>query len=148
MTTSVVSLCDVNVIVALVHDAHEHSGIANDWLESISRRRQVRLCRVSQLGFLRVITSPRVFGRYALRAVEAWSAFDTLISDDRFSYTEEPKDTELVFRELAEALQPGAVVGTDVYLAAFARAGEFEIVTFDGGFRRFSGLRARVLETP
>lgn len=139
------SLCDVNVLVSLVHDAHEHSPVANAWLASIDRRRCVHVCRITQLGFLRLITSRRIFASYALQPGRAWAAFETLMSDERFAYSEEPKGLEPVFRELSASLQPGASVGTDVYLAAFAQTGRLELVSFDTGFRRFPDLRLRVL---
>ncbi len=139
-------LCDVNVMVALVHDAHEHSEAANRWLATTRHRGAVRICRISQLGFLRLITSQRIFARYALTPVEAWHAYDSMMGDDRLAYLEEPKGVETILRELSATLQSGASIGTDVYLAAFARAAKLAIVSFDSGFRRFPGLSLRLLE--
>lgn len=139
------SLCDVNVLVALVHDAHEHSRAANRWLGRVRRRSSILVCRVSQLGFLRLITSARIFGKHALALHEAWAAYDTMVCDDRFAEIEEPDGLNTSWRELCATLQPGAVAGTDVYLAAFALVAELEIVTLDRGFRRFSELNVRLL---
>ncbi len=139
------SLCDVNVLVALVHDAHEHSRAANRWLGRVRRRGSILVCRVSQLGFLRLITSARIFGKHALAPHEAWAAYDTMVCDDRFAEIEEPDGLSTSWRELCATLQPGAVAGTDVYLAAFALVAKLEIVTLDRGFRRFSDLDVRLL---
>lgn len=138
-------LCDVNVLVALVHDAHEHSRAANRWLNGVRRRSSIFVCRVSQLGFLRVITSTRIFDRYALAPHEAWATYDEMVRDDRFAEVEEPEGMNSTWRALCERLQPGAVAGTDVYLAAFAIVADLELITLDRGFRRFPELNLRLL---
>lgn len=54
-------LLDVNVLVALTHEAHVHHGVAQAWL-----RRQSPLawasCSVTQLGFVRLAAMPAVGG--------------------------------------------------------------------------------------
>lgn len=141
------SLCDVNVLVALVHDAHEHSRAANRWLDGVRRRSSIFVCRVGQLGFLRLLTSARIFDKYALAPHEAWAVYDEMVRDDRFAEIEEPEELKTKWRELCADLQPGSVAGTDVYLAAFALAADLELVTLDRGFRRFQGLQVRLLSS-
>ncbi len=138
-------LCDVNLLVAFVIDAHEHSASATAWLDTIQRRQAIHVCRVSQLGFLRLITSPRIFADRALKPVDAWIAYDMMMRDDRFAFIEEPKALRSSFREFSDSLQKGAMIGTDVYLAAFAHAADLQIATFDSGFRRFAGLSVHQL---
>lgn len=138
-------MCDVNLLVALVVAEHGHSPVAVSWLETVRRRRAVHVCRISHLGFLRLITSPRIFADRALKPTDAWIAFDMMMRDDRFTFTEEPTGLDSSFRELSDSLQPGASLGTDVYLAAFAHAANLEIVTFDTGFRRFPELSVQEL---
>lgn len=139
-------LVDVNVLVALVHDAHEHSAAANRWLETTQHRGAVKICRITQLGFLRLIISQRIFARYALTPVEAWRAYDSMMRDDRFAYLEEPNGVDTNLRAISTDLQRGAAIGTDIYLAALAAASKLTIVSFDAGFRRFPNLSVCVLE--
>jgi predicted nucleic acid-binding protein len=68
-----------------------------------------------------------------------------MMRGDRFAEIDEPGGLNASWRELSATLQPGAGLGTDVYLGAFARAAGLEIVTFDRGFQRFPGLEVRLL---
>jgi uncharacterized protein len=139
------SLCDVNVLLALAHERHAHSRVAARWIESVGGRDAVLVCRVSQLGLLRLLTSPRILADEALTAQEAWTTWESLLSDERFSFADEPPSLGDRWKAVSRELQPGGVVGTDAYLAAFALAARCELVTFDSGFRRFTDLRLRLL---
>jgi predicted nucleic acid-binding protein len=77
---------------------------------------------------------------------QAWEALATWRKQDGVRMLPEP---ELLDRQLANwsrevDLRAGA--WTDAYLAAFAVAGGARLVTFDGGFTRFDGLRLLHLE--
>jgi len=52
----------------------------------------------------------------------------------------EPTQLETCFRSLAKASSPSHGQWTDAYLASFAIESQAQLVTFDQGFSRFSGL--------
>jgi len=140
------SLCDVNVLLALVHERHAHSQRATRWIDTVTDRASVHVCRVSQLGLLRLLTSPRILGEEALNPREAWAVSDALLSDERFTLDNEPPELTDRWKELSFNLQPGATLNTDVYLAALARAAGQRLVTFDSGFHRFPRLELVLLQ--
>lgn len=51
-------LADVNFLVALLHARHTASPIANAWLDEQDEPACVAVCRVAQMGALRVLTNP------------------------------------------------------------------------------------------
>ena len=139
------ALVDVNVLVALLYEGHAHNVAAFAWLDGMSGTGSVALCRVAQIGALRIMTNRSVLREDAIAPREFWRGWDRMSDDDRFSLVAEPPTIEPVWREVARALPSGAVADTDVFLAAFARAGDHTLVTFDRGFRRFRGLQLELL---
>lgn len=61
------------------------------------------------------------------------------------NYTGEPASIEVEWRRLTHGSRRSPNVWTDAYLAAFAIAGGFEIVTFDRGFEQFNLERCAIL---
>jgi predicted nucleic acid-binding protein len=76
---------------------------------------------------------------------QAWQVYDMMISDDRFAFQAEPADMETRLRELTQGFPFSPKLWQDAYLAAFAMRAGFRLVTFDGGFRKFTGLDSLVL---
>jgi len=139
-------LPDVNVLLALAFDAHEHHPPALRWLNSVGDG-QAGLCRVTQSGFLRLASNPALFGDEALTPVEAWACYDRLAEDTRFEFSLEPMGLEHFWRRLTLGDTYSPKVWTDRYLAAFAIAGGHSIVTFDGAFASVPDAEALVLGT-
>ncbi len=137
-------LPDVNVLLALAFEAHEHHPLAVVWLDTV-RDQEVSVCRVVQSGFLRLASNPALFGEEALTLSEAWECYDRLIEDSRFVWTREPSGLEHYWRRLTLGSSYSPKVWTDRYLAAFAITGELRIVTFDAAFASLHGLEAVVL---
>ena len=54
------ALCDVNFLVAMCHRAHQHHAKAKEWLDAGGGDAGLVLCRVSQLGMLRLLTNPAI----------------------------------------------------------------------------------------
>jgi predicted nucleic acid-binding protein len=65
-------LCDVNLLLALVTDRHQHHAIAAQWIEKMQSG-EVVVCRVVQTGLLRLLNNPAVMGDEALEADDCWS---------------------------------------------------------------------------
>lgn len=57
----------------------------------------------------------------------------------------EPPNVELQWRNFTLGSTFSPKIWNDAYLAAFSVAGDYELVTFDKGFGRFSGLSYTLL---
>lgn len=143
-------LVDTNLLVyAHVADFPQHQA-AREWLEqSLRGLARVALPWPSLLGFLRLVTNPRVFERpepveSAWNQVEAWLAAPTVWI---------PHPTERHARVLGELLRGGWVTANlvpDAHLAALAIEHGLTLCSTDGDFARFTGLRwlNPLLESP
>jgi toxin-antitoxin system PIN domain toxin len=134
---------DVNVWVALAVGEHSNARQAQDWADEASLDWLV-LSRITQMSLLRLLTNPHVLGRDAMSGMEAWHVFDELLKRPNIRFVKEPDGVEEIWRTLT----PGAVSSnawTDAYLAAFARASGFTLVTFDRGFSRYRNIPVRIL---
>ena len=139
------SLCDVNVLLPLCTDRHVHCAAARAWAETITQPHALSVCRVSQLGLLRLLNNPVVMKEHALSTIECWRVYDTLMTDERFVFRPEPAGLERALQKLTRPHSFAPKLWQDAYLAAFAIAGGLQLVTFDQGFRSFVGLDCRVL---
>ena len=137
-------LVDVNVWFALSYVAHVHHSIARTWFDE-TEADQAALCRITQSGLLRLLTNSRIMGPEVLTAARAWAAYDFLCSDVRVTFAPEPPSLETAWREATKHLHTGPNFWTDAYLAAFAEAGDYTIVTFDRGFLRHRRVDVRLL---
>jgi uncharacterized protein len=137
-------LPDVNFWLALAFHSHVHHISAKAWIQSAARQ-SCCLCRVTQMGFLRLSTNQKVFPLDALPMADAWRVYDELFGDERIAFAEEPEDLDVAWRRFAQLQTFSANVWTDAYLAAFATTADFEIVTFDKGFAQYEGLRYTIL---
>jgi len=142
------ALCDVNVLLALVTDRHALHGHAMRWLENMGVGEAV-LCRVAQMGLLRLLNNPVVMQEDVLDAAACWSLWHRLLEDERFRFAaEEPSGFDNAFERFTSGRAFSPRVWTDAYLAAFAHAGRLTLVTLDHGFRSFQGLACDVLDVP
>lgn len=138
-------LADTNFLIALLHARHAFSERAVAWEDSLDEPSSVLLCRVAQMGALRILTNPAWLKEDVLAAAAIWDAWDLLLTDSRFSQVQEPARLEEEWRLLTEAYEVGRCAETDSYFAAFARAGGHRLLTFDRGFRQFEGLDVEIL---
>jgi toxin-antitoxin system PIN domain toxin len=145
-----VNLCDSNVWLALVLSKHGHHTVAREWLGTIEAHASVLLCRATQQTFLRLLTNAAVLRAYGIPPLtnrQAWSAYEALLKDDRIAFrADEPPGLESLWKELAARGAVSPKLWMDAYLAAFALAGRYRMVTTDGAFRQFRGLDLLVIE--
>ena len=137
-------LPDVNLWLALSFDSHVHHSAALLWFEASSQTSY--FCRLTQQGFLRLATNPKVLGDEAISLKEAWGLYDSILADPLAAYAEEPHDFEANWRGYTQKESFTPKVWSDAYLAAFARAARFEVVTFDRDFRRYKQTRCTILQ--
>lgn len=78
---------------------------------------------------------------------EAWRVYDGLRSDRRVAWVGEADAgaVELRWKSLAAGQAASPKLWMDAYLAAFALAGEHQLVTTDRAFKQFHGLDAIIL---
>ena len=129
-------LVDVNVWVALAVVEHDHHDAALDWFIQLGQDDAVVLCRVTQMGFLRLLTNRRILADDVLTAPEAWRTYDTWASLAGANFALEPPGFEHTWRDMTQHPNTGPNFWTDAYLAAFAKAGGYTVVSFDRGFKQ------------
>ncbi|CAN5856143.1 type II toxin-antitoxin system VapC family toxin [soil metagenome] len=137
-------LVDSGVWVALSIEVHEFHHAATTWLSTVMDPASVRFCRATQQSFLRLITTAAVFSRYGLQPLtndRAWSTYETLLADDRIVFQErEPWGLDSRWKEFTARGTASPKLWMDAYMAAFARASGYRLVTTDAAFAQFDGL--------
>lgn|SRR5262249_11932455 len=138
---------DINVWVALTYRGHQHHAIAARWFDRV-RGDTAGFCRLTQLGFLRLLTHPAVMGDEAKTQTQAWEAYDRLTSDARIVFHSEfdPDAIENEFRALTTTAKSAPQQWPDAYLAAFAHIGSLILVTFDRALGKLAGPNALLLK--
>lgn len=137
-------LPDVNVWLALAFEKHEHHAAATEWFEETAPD-SCSFCRLTQLGFLRLATNPKAFREATATLVQAWRMYDAFVADPRVICADEPDELEVFWREYTRRRAFSPKVWNDAYLAAFARAAGFEVVSFDQGFKQYRKLKRTIL---
>lgn len=122
---------DINVWIALTYRAHIHYSSAKMWLDSVAVDSELCFCRFTQLGFLRLLTTSSVMGNQVRSQAAAWETYDEWLRNGQATYVEEPPSLDQIFRTLSRSPQASPKDWADSYLAAFAQAAAFQLVTFD-----------------
>lgn len=131
---------DVNVWIALTYQRHIHYTIARTWLDSVPDDLELGFCRLTQLGFLRLLTTPAVMGNRVMSQAAAWEVYDDWLENGRAAFIEEPPSVERIFRSVSQSRQPAPKDWADSYVSAFAQDSGLQLVTFDHALhRRTSG---------
>ena len=135
---------DVNVWIALAVANHVHHVAAWAWYRQSSYS-QIVFSRVTQMGFLRLLTNSRALGADAFSGAEAWRAFHGWRRAERITYAAEPPGLEEVWRKLTDRASGSPNFWTDAYLAAFALCAGLTLVTFDRQLARMKGIPVELL---
>lgn len=129
-------LSDVNVWIALTSDQHVHHIAAKRWIEKLEADK-LAFCRITELGFLRLLTNRHVMGSSTLTPSQAWDIYDALRADPRVIFAPESSAFSGHWRETGNLISGGPNAWTDAYLAAFASCEQMTVATFD---RRFKAI--------
>ena len=126
-------LLDVNLLMALLWENHEHHALARTWLKGFST---FATCPVSQLGFARVSSHPQL--GYGLTPEQAFGVLRRLVADPRHQFV--PDDLSCEDRVVRTDLMGGPNQITDRYLVALARQHQLSLATLDEPLARsFAG---------
>ncbi|MGH9402061.1 MAG: TA system VapC family ribonuclease toxin [Terriglobia bacterium] len=138
---------DINVWLALAYRGHQHHAVAAAWFERVEAEQAV-FCRVTQVGFLRLLTHPAVMRDEVKTQQEAWKAYDQLTSDARvaFYFESESARVEAVLRTLTATSRFSPQQWPDAYLASFASVSDLTLVTLDKALGKLAGRECLLLQ--
>lgn len=138
-------LPDINVWLAFsVADHVHHARARHYWYEEAGD--QLAFCRVTALGFLRLSTNASAMDGQPLTVPQAWRAYSDFRRLPEVVLAAEPEGCEPWLEQWAVGGRTTPRQWTDVYLAAFAKAGGLRLVSFDRDFVHFDGLDLLRLE--
>ncbi len=140
-------IADANVLLPLLTEGHAHQVPAAHWWDACEEG-DVGLSLLVRMALLRLLSNARIMGSSVLRPVQAWSAVQSLIDDPRIEVVDlAPAAHGKFWHDNVARREPSPDLWTDAWLAALAQAHDCQMVTFDRGFRSFSKLKLRLLET-
>lgn len=137
------TLVDTNLLVyATFADAPEHER-ARRWLEEhlTGGEGTVALCWPVVYAFLRLVTSPRVFGQHAVTVKAGWAVATAYLEQPAVRLVAAGAGHRAIAEELAGTPGLRSDDVPDVEIAALAIEHGLVLASHDHGFRRFSHLR-------
>jgi uncharacterized protein len=138
-----VTLVDTNLLLyATFTDAPEHER-ARAWLEErlADGASAVALCWPVVYAFLRLVTSPRVFGPHAVAVKDGWAVAAAYLKQPAVRIVAPGAGHAAIAAELAETPGSRSDDVPDIEIAALAIEHGLVLATHDHGFRRFTQLR-------
>src|SRR5262249_49752088 len=109
----------------------QHHRTAVEWLDMLSEER-LYFCRLTQLGFLRLMTQPTVMRDEARTQAEAWADYDAFLGDARILFHPKPDDQRLpsALGPLLSAGRSPPLPYPDAFLAPLPEAVGLQLVPF------------------
>ena len=142
-------LLDINVWLALALEEHPHHLAAkNYWKSEQSLTNKFMFCRVTMLGFVRLLCQPKVVGNGALQLGSAFALYQSFRASSAVGFVGEPKDCEAYLSDALELTGGNPLPThrwTDAYLAALSQSSNTRLVTFDHDFIQFGLERLLIL---
>ena len=135
-------LLDVNLWLAFSVEGHPHHKAAMEAWDGLNRP---TFCRVTHLGWMRLLCNPQVMGKEVLEPQAAWEEYEKVLAGGVVHFLEEPPRLEPYLKALTVGATARRDFWTGAYLAAFAQSAGMRMVTFDAGFSRFKDLDLWVL---
>lgn len=132
-------VADVNVLVAAHREDNPHHAAVREWLRSLPVDEELAVPAAALVGFLRVVTHPRISPRPTPIAI-ALAFVDRLRDHPAYVELVPGREHWTTFTRLV--LEHG-LVGNDVpdaHLAALTLENSARLATFDAGFARFPQL--------
>lgn len=137
-------LPDVNVWLAAAWARHVHHDAARRWLDDEDH--ELVFCRVTEMSLLRWLTNPAVTSTDVRTRRQAWDIVMALQADPRVRFVQEPSGVAPLWMTYSKRDDRAHLLWTDDYLAAFAQAGDLELVTLDRKIPdRYPAVRTQVI---
>lgn len=134
-------IVDTNLLVYAYVPALEQHAAARRWFEqTVSEDESVGLAWVSVLGFVRVVTNPRIF-RVPLLIDRAIAIVDDWFQQQSVEIILPTPRHWATLRDMLTKGQAGGPMTTDAHLAALATEHGATVYTTDRDFLRFPGIR-------
>jgi uncharacterized protein len=134
-------LVDTNLLVYAHVPALAQHAAAKRWLEqSLSEDEAVGLAWTTVLGFLRVVTNPRIF-RVPLLLDRAVAVVDDWLEQQAVEIILPTPRHWLTLRQMMTAGQAGGPMVSDAHLAALSLEHGATVYSTDRDFSRFPGVR-------
>ena len=141
-------IADANVLFPLLVQGHAAHDVAMDWWRKQADG-TVGTCLLTRLAVLRLLSNRVAMNGDPVKPKEALAAWQQLADDPRSIHVDsETAALEHRFVSLVTTREPTPNLWTAAWLAALALSLDYEVTTFDRGFRSFRGLRVRLLKPP
>jgi toxin-antitoxin system PIN domain toxin len=141
-------IADANVLFPLLVEGHAAHHLAREWWQE-QPDGSVGICLLTRLAVLRLLSNRVAMDGNPVKPMEALAAWQRLADDPRSVHIEAEAPThEQRFTALVTGREPTPNLWTDAWLAALALSLDYEMTTFDRGFKSFRGLRVRLLTSP
>jgi toxin-antitoxin system PIN domain toxin len=138
-------IADANVLFPLLVQGHVAHDVAQAWWGE-QPDGTVGTCLLTRLAVLRLLTNRVAMNGAPVTPNEAVKAWRRLADDPRTIYVEaEPAAHESRFVSLVSGRESTPNLWTDAWLAALAMSLDYELTTFDRGFKSIRGLKLRLL---
>lgn len=132
------NLLDLNVLIALTDDSHQHHERAWEWLKS-SGQQSWGICPLTEAGYVRVTTNPAAHTGARTLAKSA-AILEELARVPGYCYWQMTESWVTLTAPFADRIFGHQQV-TDAYLLGMAIKSDGVLVTFDRGLRYMAGPR-------
>jgi uncharacterized protein len=127
-----------NILLALADAKHKRHRKVSSWFNELPIGSHMLICRVAQLGLIRLITSNVVMQGEALTMREAWAFYGELLQVPSIYFVDEPGRIQAHWFKSCLAFEQATKRVTDAYLA----------VLLSGERSQFFGIRdCRILRS-
>ena len=134
-------IVDTNLLIYAYVPALEEHAAAKRWFEeTLSADESVGLAWVSVLGFIRVVTNPRIF-RVPLLLDKAVAVVDEWFQQQSVEVVLPTPRHWSTLRDMLTEGQASGALTTDAHLAALSLEHGATLYTTDRDFSRFPGVR-------
>ena len=134
-----ISLLDINLLIALFDGAHVHHRAAHAWMAK-NRSLGWATCPITQNGCIRVMSQPSYPGRLAVPEIARRLAAAVAATEHTF-WTDSISLSDTTRFDLDRILTPRTL--TDIYLLGLAQKNDGRLVTFDRAIPLAAVARAK-----
>ena len=132
---------DTNVLLHAVNPRAADHDVAHGWLDdALSGGSSIGFAWVVLLGFIRIATRPGIFAK-ALSPAQAIDVVDLWLSSDAAHVIHPTARHAAVLSSILREVGTAGNLTTDAHLAALSVEHRGRVVSFDGDFARFPGVR-------